>query len=96
MNSIGPDTVRRIAKLARLRIEDEERLVPELSAILKLVDQLRGLPLEGVEPMTTPAAGRTPLRTDDVAPDAQPETILANAPDAQDGFFRVPKVIEGE
>ena len=93
MNNITADTVRHIAKLARIKINDEEKLVPELSAILGFVGQPQKLNTDDTPPMTTPAAGKTPLRPDTVAADASTQDILRNAPKQQDSLFVVPKII---
>ncbi|MGR4000772.1 MAG: Asp-tRNA(Asn)/Glu-tRNA(Gln) amidotransferase subunit GatC [Alphaproteobacteria bacterium] len=94
MSNINADTVRRIAKLARIQVKDEQKLVPELSAILNLVNQLSQLNTENIPPMTTPAAGKTPLRPDVVQSDADSKTILQNAPQQQDNLFKVPQIIQ--
>ena len=99
--SVTDKEVRHVAKLARLAISEEEiaRMVPELNNILGWVEQLGEVNTEGVEPLTAVIANELRLRDDVV--DADPLTggdcrddILANAPDAQHGFFAVPKVIE--
>ncbi|EYD72710.1 Asp-tRNA(Asn)/Glu-tRNA(Gln) amidotransferase subunit GatC [Limimaricola hongkongensis] len=94
--SIDTDTARRVAKLARIRVEDEAlpALASEFNTILGFIEQLQEVDVDGVEPMT----GVTPMhlkRRDDVVTDgSQPEKVLANAPDAREGFFAVPKVVE--
>ena len=99
--SVSETEVRHVAKLARLALSDAEidRMVPELNNILGWVEQLGEVNTDGVEPLTAVIANHTRLRDDVV--DADPLTgggvrdqILANAPDAQHGFFAVPKVIE--
>lgn len=94
-------TVRRIARLARIKITEEEAkgLVKELSGILNWVEQLGEVDTSGVEPMTAVIPQALRLRDDVV--DADPLTgggirdkVLANAPAAEHGFFGVPKVIE--
>ena len=99
--SVDTATVRKVANLARIAIDDAaaERLVPELNNILAWIEQLEEVDTAGVEPMTAVIANRLRLR-DDVA-DADPLTgggrraaVLANAPQAEHGFFTVPKVIE--
>jgi aspartyl-tRNA(Asn)/glutamyl-tRNA(Gln) amidotransferase subunit C len=90
--------VRRIAALARLRLEPDEasRLAGELSAILDYVRQLESLDVSGVEPMTHAlAAGEElPLRPDEVRPSLPPERALANAPAREGTCFKVPRIIE--
>lgn len=94
--AIDAATVRKVARLARLR-EPEERLEPlarELSAILGWIEQLNAVDVEGVEPMASPVAAKLPLRDDVVTDGGDSSRVLANAPQALDGFFVVPKVVE--
>ena len=94
--SVSADQVRHIAKLARIAMSDAEldRLVPELNAIIGWVEQLSEVDTDGVEPLTAVIDQKLRLR-DDVVDDGDcRDAILANAPDAQHGFFAVPKVIE--
>ncbi|MGZ2411148.1 aspartyl-tRNA(Asn)/glutamyl-tRNA(Gln) amidotransferase subunit C [Sphingomonas sp. F9_3S_D5_B_2] len=94
--SVSPEQVRHIAKLARIAMSDEEieRLAPELNNILGWVEQLGEVNTDGVEPLATVIDQKLRLR-DDVLNDGNiREDILANAPEAQHGFFAVPKVIE--
>ena len=94
--SVNADTVRHVAKLARIAMSDAEvdALVPELNNILGWVDQLSAVDTEGVEPLTAVIDQKLRLR-DDVVNDGDCRVaVLANAPDAQHGFFAVPKVIE--
>jgi aspartyl-tRNA(Asn)/glutamyl-tRNA(Gln) amidotransferase subunit C len=94
--SLDTATVRRIAKLARLRIEEAEvlPLQTELNAILGYVDQLNEVDVAGVEPLSGGAQMAMRLR-EDVRTDGEiAEQILANAPDRQGMFFAVPKVVE--
>lgn len=95
------NTVKRVAGLARIAITDEEaaRLAPELDNILGWIEQLAEVDTSGVEPMTAVMPNATRLRDDVV--DADPLTgggirdqLMANAPQAEHGFFTVPKVIE--
>lgn len=99
--SVSPEQVRHIAKLARIAMSDEElgRLLPELNNILGWVEQLGEVNTDGVEPLTAVIDQKLRLRDDVV--NADPLTgggirdkVLANAPEAQHGFFAVPKVIE--
>lgn len=99
--SVDANTVMRVAKLARIAISDAdaERLAPELSNILGWIEQLEQVDTGEVEPMTAVIPNTLRLR-EDVA-NADPLTgggirdaVLANAPDAEHGFFAVPKVIE--
>ncbi|MDP6805177.1 MAG: Asp-tRNA(Asn)/Glu-tRNA(Gln) amidotransferase subunit GatC [Rhodospirillales bacterium] len=90
------ETVRNIAFLARIKVpEDElEALAGELSNILGWVDQLAGVDTEGVEPMTSVVEMTLHEREDVVNEGERPEDVLANAPEREDGFFAVPKVVE--
>ncbi len=94
--SIDTDTVRKVADLARIAVAEEELapLAEELNAIIGWVEQLGEVDVSGVEPMTsvTPMALK---RREDVVTDGDRQAdILANAPDAREGFFTVPKVVE--
>ena len=94
--AIDAATVRRVAKLARIR-EPEERLEPlaqELSSILGWIEQLGEVDTQGVEPMASAVAAKLPLREDAVTEGGDAGVILANAPAKADGFFVVPKVVE--
>jgi aspartyl-tRNA(Asn)/glutamyl-tRNA(Gln) amidotransferase subunit C len=94
--SISPEQVRHIAKLARIAMSEEEleRLVPELNNILGWVEQLGEVDTDGVEPLATVIDLKLRLRDDVVTDGKIRDKILANAPEAQHGFFAVPKVIE--
>jgi aspartyl-tRNA(Asn)/glutamyl-tRNA(Gln) amidotransferase subunit C len=89
-------TVRRIARLARIRVGDEEahHLVAELSAILSWVEQLDEVATDGVAPMTSVIEARIKMRDDVVNDGDDAARVLANAPRAEDGYFVVPKVVE--
>ena len=94
--AIDVATVRRVARLARIR-ESEQKLAPlaqELSGILGWIDQLNEVDVEGVEPMTSAVAARLPMREDVVTDGGDKDAIVANAPAEADGFFVVPKVVE--
>jgi aspartyl-tRNA(Asn)/glutamyl-tRNA(Gln) amidotransferase subunit C len=94
--SVTNEQVRHIAKLARIAMSDEEleRLVPELNNILRWVEQLAEVDTEGVEPLTAVVPNALRLRDDKVTDGDCREEVLANAPNAEHGFFAVPKVIE--
>jgi aspartyl-tRNA(Asn)/glutamyl-tRNA(Gln) amidotransferase subunit C len=94
--SVDIDTVRQIARLARLRVEDAqaEALVGELNNILSWVEQLGELDTEGVAPMTSVVEVSLPMRDDVVTDGGIAEDIVANAPESRDHFFLVPKVVE--
>ena len=94
--SVDTDTVRHIAKLARIAVSDAEveALAPELSNILGWIEQLQEVDVEGVAPMTAVIPNHLRLRDDEVTEGAIRDKVLANAPAAEHGFFAVPKVIE--
>jgi aspartyl-tRNA(Asn)/glutamyl-tRNA(Gln) amidotransferase subunit C len=94
--SVSSEQVRHIARLARIAMSDEEleRLVPELNNILGWVEQLGEVNTDGVEPLTAVIDQKLRLRDDVVNDGNIRDAVLANAPDAQHGFFAVPKVIE--
>lgn len=94
--SLDKDTVRKIAYLARIRVADEalEPLAGELSGILDWVEQLSELDTDGVEPLTSVADVTAPMRTDVVTDGNCRDAVITNAPDAEDGFYTVPKVVE--
>ena len=94
--AIQPDEVRRVAELARLELRDDEleRMARELSAVLDFAAALRRLDLTGAEPSVLAPADR-PLREDRVDDRRlTPEQATAAAPEAEDGFFIVPPIVE--
>ena len=94
--SIDEDTARKVAKLARIKVEEADlaALAGEFNAILGFVEQLNEVDVEGVEPMTSVTPQRLKRREDVVTDGDQPGAVLSNAPDAREGFFAVPKVVE--
>jgi aspartyl-tRNA(Asn)/glutamyl-tRNA(Gln) amidotransferase subunit C len=94
--SLDEATVARIARLARIAVPEEELapLATELSHILQWIEQLNEVDTDGVPPMTSVAAMKLAWREDEVTDGGRPEDILANAPERQDGYFVVPKVVE--
>ena len=94
--AIDKATVLRIAKLARIEIEDEatDGFADELNAILAWVEQLSDVDTEDIVPMTSVVAVKAPQRTDNVGEATPRDELLADAPEEEDGFFVVPKVIE--
>ncbi len=94
--SIDIETARRVAKLARIRVE--EAALPELarglSGILGFMEQLNEVDVTGIEPMTSVTPMRLKRRADVVTDGDIQAQILKNAPDAREGFFAVPKVVE--
>ena len=94
--SVDAATVRRIAHLARIAVTDAEvpHLQVELNAMLAFVEQLQEVNVEGVEPMTSVMPMQMKKRVDVVNDGDMVDAVTANAPDAQDHFFLVPKVLE--
>ncbi|HEY6521127.1 MAG TPA: Asp-tRNA(Asn)/Glu-tRNA(Gln) amidotransferase subunit GatC [Roseiarcus sp.] len=94
--SVDLNTVRRIAHLARIAVSEAEtpHLQREINAILKFVEALDTVDVDGVEPMTSVIPMRLPMREDVVADGDIAPLVLENAPLTEDGFFVVPKVIE--
>jgi aspartyl-tRNA(Asn)/glutamyl-tRNA(Gln) amidotransferase subunit C len=94
--SIDKDTARRVAHLARIEVaeQDLDALAGELSDILGFMEQLNEVDVEGVEPMTSVTPMDLKKRQDIVTDGGYAEKILSNAPDAREGFFAVPKVVE--
>ena len=94
--SVDSNKVRHVAKLARVAMSDAEvdALVPELNNILGWVEHLSEVNTDGVEPLTAVIDLKLRLRDDVVDDGDVRDKVLLNAPDAQHGFFAVPKVIE--
>jgi aspartyl-tRNA(Asn)/glutamyl-tRNA(Gln) amidotransferase subunit C len=94
--SVDAETVRRIAHLARIAVaEDEvEHLKDEINAVLDFVEQLQEVNVEGVEPMTSVTPMTMKKRLDVVTDGNDAEAVLKNAPQSDDNFFLVPKVVE--
>lgn len=94
--SIDTETARKVAHLARIRVDEAElpALAGELSNILALMEQLNEVDVEGVEPMTSVTPMRLKRRADVVTDGDMATKVLNNAPDAREGFFAVPKVVE--
>ena len=94
--SVDAKTVRDIAHLARIAVNDDEieHLQGELNAILAFVEQLRGVDVDGVEPMTSVMPVQLKKRQDEVTDGFIADEIVANAPRREEHFFVVPKVVE--
>ncbi len=94
--SIDTETARRVAKLARIRVAEDDlpALAKELSGILRFMEQLNEVDVTGIEPMTGVTPMRLKRRADVVTDGNIQAAILKNAPDAREGFFAVPKVVE--
>lgn len=95
-SGVSADDVKKIARLSRLHVE-EDRLAPlaeDLSGILKWIEQLGEVDVDGVEPMTSAVDMAAPLRSDDITDGGVRDQVLANAPKADDGFYVVPRSVE--
>lgn len=94
--SIDTETARRVAKLARIKVEEDAlpALAQEFNAILGFIEQLEEVNVDGIEPMTSVTPQRLKRRGDVVTDGDQQASVLKNAPDAREGFFAVPKVVE--
>ncbi len=96
MSEIDLETARKVAHLARIKVPDDNlpALAQDLSRILTFMEQLAEVDVEGVEPMTSVTPMRLKRRADGVSDGNIQDKVLANAPDAREGFFAVPKVVE--
>jgi len=94
--SVDAKTVKRIGRLARIRIEEHEveKYQAELNAILGFVEQLGEVDVTGVEPMTSVTPMQLRRREDKVTDGGYANRIVKNAPLSEDNFFMVPKVVE--
>jgi aspartyl-tRNA(Asn)/glutamyl-tRNA(Gln) amidotransferase subunit C len=94
--SLDPATIRRIASLARIRVEDHEvePLCHELNGILGWIEQLNEVDVSGVAPLTGAANMTMAMRADEVTDGGYPDKVLANAPERIGDFYVVPKVVE--
>lgn len=98
--AVDKDTVRKVARLARLAVPEErlEPLAGELNGILKWIEQLNEVDVAGVEAMTSTVDMKLPMREDVLQSGptggGQPDKVVANAPKTEDHFFVVPKVVE--
>ena len=94
--SIDIDTARKVAHLARIRVQEAElpALARELSGILGFMEQLNEVDVTGIEPMVSVTPMRLKRRADVVTDGNIQDLVLKNAPDAREGFFAVPKVVE--
>jgi aspartyl-tRNA(Asn)/glutamyl-tRNA(Gln) amidotransferase subunit C len=91
------EDIDRIAALAKLEFSraEKERLLAELNATLAHIEILNGADTAGAEPLVRIDDAPTPLRADEVRPSTPLEAVLANAPDADGGLFRVPNILGG-
>ncbi|GAC1346034.1 MAG: Asp-tRNA(Asn)/Glu-tRNA(Gln) amidotransferase subunit GatC [Acetobacteraceae bacterium] len=94
--SLDPATVRRIAKLARLHLDEADvpRLQTELNGILGWIEQLNEVDVDGVAPLTGAASMAMRMREDEVTDGGIRDAVLSNAPDRAGAFYAVPKVVE--
>ena len=94
--SIDESTAARVAKLARIKVEPDAlpALASEFNTILGFIEQLNEVDIDGVEPMTSVTPQKLKRRKDVVTDGGQQDKVLSNAPDAREGFFAVPKVVE--
>lgn len=94
--SVDHATVRRVARLARLKIRDGDvpQLAGELNAILGFIEQLNEVDVSNVDPLTSVVSTKMKMRRDEVTDGHYPQKIVANAPAQEDQFFMVPKVVE--
>jgi aspartyl-tRNA(Asn)/glutamyl-tRNA(Gln) amidotransferase subunit C len=94
--SVDAATVRRVAHLARIAVDEDEveNLQGELNAILAFVEQLSEVDVKGVEPMTSVTPMAMKMRRDEVTEGGIADDVLNNAPAREDHFFLVPKVVE--
>jgi aspartyl-tRNA(Asn)/glutamyl-tRNA(Gln) amidotransferase subunit C len=94
--SVDLATVKRVAKLARIAVSEEEaaRMVGELNRILGFVAQLDAVNVAGVEPLTSVVPTAMRRRADEVSDGGKAGDVVANAPATDENFFLVPKVVE--
>jgi len=94
--SLDAAAVARIARLARIRVTDDEKtnLAAELSQVMDWIDELQSVDTDGVEPLTSVVGARLKTRADVVTQYVTRDEVLANAPEAMAGVFTVPKVVE--
>ncbi len=94
--SLDKATVKNIAFLSRMEIPDSEidGVQGDLRRIINWVEQLQEVDTTGVTPMTSAVGRAAPLREDEVTDGAVREEVLSNAPESEDGFFLVPKMVE--
>jgi aspartyl-tRNA(Asn)/glutamyl-tRNA(Gln) amidotransferase subunit C len=94
--SVDAATVRRIAHLARIAVQENEiaHLQGEINAILAFVEQLNEVDVAGVEPMTSVTPMQLKMREDVITDGEIADRVVANAPASEDNFFLVPKVVE--
>ncbi len=96
LNVITIDTVRHVAKLARLKLSEQEELMytEQIGKILEYFDELAAIDTTGVEPMSHALPLTNVMREDEVEVTLTHDALLKNAPSTEDEFFRVPKIGE--
>jgi len=94
--SLTRDDVKKVAGLARLRMTDDQmdQMVPKLNNIMGFVEQLAQVDTDNIEPLSNVARSTLPLRDDEITDGECVDKVLANAPESEEGFFAVPKVVE--
>ena len=94
--SIDNKTVRKVSKLAKIKINEKEetKLIEELNNILGWVDELKKVDTEQIEPMLSVFNESMVMRKDEASSEISDESVLKNAPESKSGFFVVPKVVE--
>lgn len=94
--SIDVSTAAKVAKLARIKVEPDAlpALAAEFNTILGFIEQLAEVDVTGIAPMTSVTPMRLKRRADAVTDGDRQAAVLSNAPDAREGFFAVPKVVE--
>ncbi len=96
MSIIDRDTVKKVAFLSRINVEDEalDGLAEELSNILTWIEKLQEVDVSDIEPLASVVELTQPMRQDQITDGGYPEKVLSNAPMAAHGYFTVPKVVE--
>lgn len=94
--SIDTETARKVSRLARIKTPEDKlgQLAGELNNILGFIEQLSEVNTDNVAPLPSPVPQNQPLRPDEITDGGIQEDVLANAPDTQEGYFVVPKVVE--
>lgn len=94
--SVDTETVKRVAKLSRIAIDDQqaENMKAELNAILSWVEQLNAVDVSAIEPMTAVVHHQMRMRDDVITDGGYADKVTSNAPAADESFFAVPKVVE--
>lgn len=90
------EAARAAAKLSRLKMSEERlsQVAPELASILEAFSTLAEVPVNGLDPMVGPHPGEGPLRKDEPRRSLPPDSLLANAPETEDGHYKVPRAVE--